>query len=249
MAVVLRYQVNGGAWQNYSGSSISLNPGDVISAQNVAIEGAPGVSDSGVTVNGYYRLLVGLTGSVSPAFMDPQGGANMVSTIEAGAGGQVIFRHGDTQLDLGNGQVLDAGVENVITFEAQPFSAVAPNNWFNVGDITMLNGNTFNDSEATAVSLSLNFTLTDPAFSGTANIQLGLISTPNSSDVLASADIVQLMNATTDFTMTFEGTTYRLEVAWESTDPAGGLVQGTEFLIFEGGQASGRLRARFVSDR
>jgi hypothetical protein len=113
----------------------------------------------------------------------------------------------------------------------------------------MLNGTTFNDSEATSVSLSLNFTLTDPIFTGNATIQLGLISTANSNDRIASADIVKLMNATTNFTMTFDGITYRLEVAWESTDPSGGLVQGTEFLIFEGGQASGRLRGRLVSDR
>jgi len=245
----LRYQINGGAWQDYAGTPLNLNPGDVIAAQNVAATGATGVSDSPVITHAYYRLLAGLTGTVSPSFLDPQGGDSMVSAIEPANGGQVVFRHGDTQLDLGNGDVLDAGVENVITFTAQPFSAVAPNNWFSVGDITMLNGNTFNDSEATAVSLSLNFALTDPAFVGTAVIQLGLISTPNSNDRIASADIVQLMNATTNFTMTFDDITYRLEVAWESTDPAAGLVQGTEFLIFEGGQASGRLRGRFVSDR
>lgn len=245
----LRYRINGGAWQDYTGSPFNVSPGDVVSAQNVAVSGAPGVSDSGVITHEYYRLLAGLTGSVTPSFNNAAGGDNMVSTIEPADGNQVVFRHGDTQLDLGNGQVLDAGVENVITFNAQPFSAIAPNNWFNVGDITMLNGNTFNDSEATSVTLSLNFTLTDPAFTGSASIELGLISTPNSSDRMASADIVQLMNARTDFTMTFDGITYRLEVGWESTDPAAGLVQGTEFLIFEGGQATGRLRGRFVSNR
>ena len=245
----LRFQLDGGPWQTYTGAPITVSPGTTLTAQNVAVPGAPGVSDSGVITHAYYRLLAGLTGTVAPTFIDPQGGDNLVATIEPANGGQVVFRHGNTQLDLGNGDTLDAGVENVITFTAQPFSSVAPNTWFNVGDMTMLNGTTFNDSEATSVSLSLNFTLTDPIFTGNATIQLGLISTANSNDRIASADIVKLMNATTNFTMTFDGITYRLEVAWESTDPSGGLVQGTEFLIFEGGQASGRLRGRLVSDR
>jgi hypothetical protein len=80
------------------------------------------------------------------------------------------------------------------------------------------------------------------------HINLGLISTENTSDRLASADIVQLLNPSTDFTVTIDGVTYRLELSWATLDPGAGVVQGNQFLIYEGSTAQAQLRARFKSN-
>jgi hypothetical protein len=80
-------------------------------------------------------------------------------------------------------------------------------------------------------------------------VNLGLISTENTSDRTASADIVELRNPSTDFTVQIEGVTYRLELGWTTLDPGAGVPRGNQFLVYEGSSANAELRARFVSDR
>ena len=172
----------------------------------------------------------------------------MVRTVQNGPDTST-FKHGNTQLDLGNGQFLDAGVENVLSFTREEFDTVVPNTWFKFGELVMLNGTTFYDSEATGVTLSVNLNLTQPAISVVTHIDLALISTENTSDRVASADIVQLKNPTTDVTVTIDGVNYTLELAWATLDPGAGVVQGNQFLIFEGASATAELRARFKSNR
>ena len=113
----------------------------------------------------------------------------------------------------------------------------------------MLNGNTFNQSEASGGTLSINLNLSNPSSSGVVNIDLGFISTENSSDQLASADIVELKSPITNFTVDVGGVTYRLELSWETLDPGTGTVQGNQFLIYEGATAQARLNARFVPNQ
>ncbi|MCX6840017.1 MAG: choice-of-anchor K domain-containing protein [Verrucomicrobia bacterium] len=113
----------------------------------------------------------------------------------------------------------------------------------------MRNGTTFYNSEATGVTLSVNLNLSQPSLDFITHIDLGLTSTENTSDRLASADVVELKNLTTDVRVTIDGVEYRLELAWTTLDPSAGVVQGHQFLIFEGATAKAELRARFTSNR
>ncbi len=245
---ILQYRLNGGAWQTDSGGAISISPGDVLEAQNIPAPGVTTYTTGDVAINEYYRLVAGFSGAVDPGFVNAQGGGGLVSSVESPAAGVTVFTHGNTQTDLGNGEIFETGEPNVLTFKAGNFNSIQPNTWFTAGSITMLNGEIYNNSDANAVTLKLDFNLSDPpSQSGTAEIRLDLVNTPNSADRMTSADIVRLANPVTDFTMTIDGVTYRLEVRWQSTDPSAGVVQGSEFLIFEGATASGRLQARFVS--
>ncbi len=196
----------------------------------------------------YFRLAGGFTGSGSGTWGNATGGANLVTSITNGSGSST-FKHGNTKLDLGNGEFLDAGVENVLEFTPTDFTDAPPNTWFELGNLNLLNGTTFYNSEAETVTLTLNIGLTDPVEAAVVHIDLGLISTDNSSDRLASADIVELRNPSTDFTLVIEGVTYRLELSWVTLDPGAGVVQGNQFLVFEGASAQAQLRARFVSDQ
>jgi hypothetical protein len=218
-----------------------------IEARNVATDPTL-YRNSGTRRESYYRLTNGFTGGSAGTWGNATGGANLVTEVTNGADSST-FKHGNTKLDLGNGEFLDAGVENVLEFSPSDFSEAAPNTWFELGDLMLLNGTTFYESEAGTVTLTLNLGLTEPSENAVVHLDLGLISTDNSSDRLASADIVELRNPSTDFTISIDGVNYRLEVSWVTLDPRAGVVQGNQFLVFEGASAQAQLRARFVSDQ
>lgn len=204
-------------------------------------------SDSSTEQGRYYRLVENFTGTSTGTWGNAAGGSNLVVDVQNGTTSS-SFKHGNTKLDLGNGEYLDAGTENMLTFNRAPFESIQPNTWFKLGDMQMLNGTTFYDSEADSVTLSLNLSTTSPAQTGVVHMNLGLISTENTGDRLASADIVELRNPSTDFTLTIDGVVYRLELSWVTLDPGAGVVQGNQFLIYEGATARAELRARFKSN-
>jgi len=245
----LMYRINGGAWMVYTGGAVGLTPSMTLQAMNETTRPAE-YSTSNVNTQTYYRLTSGFSGTGDATWGNAIGGTNLVTNIQNdGPNNSATFRHGNTKVDVGNGVFLDAGEQNMLTFTPSAFDTIVPNVWFNFGDLMMLNGTTYYDSEATGVTLSVNMTLTQPAMTLTTHIDLGFVSTPNTEDRLASADMVTLKNPTTDFSVTIDGVQYRLELSWETLDPGTGVVQGNNFLIFEGATAQARLRARFTSNR
>jgi hypothetical protein len=78
-------------------------------------------------------------------------------------------------------------------------------------------------------------------------LRFAFINTPNDpANPVESADGVELTTPTTNFTVLIGGVTYRLELSWETLDPANSIVQGNQFLIYEGATAAASLRGRFV---
>lgn len=245
----LMYRTDSGAWIEYVGGTIPITPAMRLQARNETTRPAEYVT-SQTRTDTYYRLTSGFSGTGAGTWGNAIGGTNLVTNILNGTGTQTsTFKHGNTKLDLGDGEFLDAGVENVLSFTPEAFDTITPNQWFKFGELMMLNGTTFYDSEASEVTLSVNLTLTQPALDFTTHIDLGLTSTENTSDRLASADIVKINNPTTDVRVTIDGVEYRLELAWATLDPGAGVVQGDNFLIFEGATAKAELRARFTSNR
>lgn len=244
----LMYRINGGGWQEYSGGSLPITPAMSLQAYNETTRPAE-YAASNTNSQTYYRLTSGFTGTGDGTWGNAIGGTNLVTSIQNdGPDGSAVFKHGNTKLDLGNGEYLDAGVENVLTFTPDDFDTIVPNTWFNFGELTMLNGTTFYDSEASGVTLSVQLSMTQPALDFTVHIALGFTSTENTSDRLASADMVALESPTTEVNITIDGVEYRLELSWETLDPGAGVVQGNKFLVFEGATAQARVRARFTSN-
>jgi hypothetical protein len=243
----IQYQVNSsGIWIDYS-TPVSITSGSTLIARNLSLDSLAFI-DSGNASGTYYELVSGFAGGGVGSWNTIAGGTNLVQTTTNG-NPTSIFEHGNTQLDLGGGVFLDAGVKNTLTFTKTDFTGATPNTWFSLGDLQMLNGNTFNQSEATSATLVLNLNLTNPATTGTVNIDFGFTSTENSSDQLASADIVELKSPLTNFTVDIGGVTYRLELSWETLNPGTGVVDGNNFLIYEGATAEAKLKARFVPNR
>ena len=242
----LQYRKNGGTWTVHTGAPIPIGPAESLEARNKATDPVL-YEDSFVTSAEFYRLTAGFTGTSTATWGNAIGGANLLTEIDNN-GDTVTLKHGNTKLDLGNGEFLDDGEENVLSFDQNDLEAVQPNTWFGLGSMELVNGTTFYNSEANAVTLSLMLNLTDPPKSAVVHIDLGLVSTANSGDTNASADVVELRNPNTDFAVTIDGIEYRLELSWESLDPSAGVVQGGQFLVFEGATAKAQLRGRFVSN-
>lgn len=243
----LMYRVNSGPWSEYGGAAIPLTPAMNLQARNESTRPAE-YSSSSVATQSYYRLTSGFSGTGEANWGNAIGGTNLVTNIQNGTETST-FKHGNTKLDLGNGEYLDAGVENVLTFTRASFDTVTPNTWFKFGELLILNGTTFYNSEATGVTLSVNLSLSEPSLDFTTHIDLGLTSTENTSDRLASADVVELKNPTTDVRVIIDGVEYRMELSWATLDPGAGVVQDGKFLVFEGATAKAELRARFTSNR
>ncbi len=244
----LKYRINSGSWINYTGP-FTIASGDKVESKNFTTN-ATLYADGSTDSDTYYKLVASFAGTETPSWINGAGGPNLVHTYSNGDPGSVQYSHGDTRLDLGGGEYLDAGVENTMTFRRAAFSNVAPNTDFNLGEFVILNGTTFNDSEATSVTLKLVMALTQPATqSGTVNVNFTMVSTPNTSDRLASADTVTMSNPTTSFTVTSGGVTYTLQLRFVNLDTDNGQVSGNTFYIYEGASARAQLVGKFVSNK
>ena len=238
------YRKNGSGWMDYTGP-VPLASGDRIEAMNLSLSAAT-YSDSAVNGQEYYSLINGFTGSGAGTWTDVVGGPALDYEITPGSPTTSVS-HGNTKLDLGNGEFLDAGVANVLGYTKNDFSNIQPNVSFKLGNLNLLNGTTFYDSEASSVKLRINLNLTSPPLNTTMDIVFNLVSTENSTDRLASADIVEIATPQpTSFTI--DNVTYTLQLSWVTLDPGAGVVQGNQFLVFEGAAAQAELRATLYSN-
>jgi hypothetical protein len=219
----------------------------ILEAKNAT--SSPFYTDSTMAYAQYYRYASGFSATTSGGWGSASGGDSLVHTI-TNTGINATLTHGSTTIDDGMGGVIDSGEPNVLTYRPRPVLNVQPNTSFALGQLTMLNGTTFNQSEATGATLNISLTFASPNVE-VKNVALNFsfINTDNSSDRLDSADIIQLNNPNTGLTVTSDGVTYTLELEWVSLDPGAGVVQGNQFLVFEGSTARAELRAKLVPNR
>ena len=245
----LQYQIthSGGsttAWTTYT-TGVAIVNGDTLTVRNTSQNTT--LYTTSATASATYLLINNFTGTVTPTWTNVGGGPGLVKTINNSNPDSVTLKHGNTQQDLGGGQIIDAGIENVLTYSRASFSGVLANTDFSLGTLVILNGTTFNDSEATSATLNLAVALTQPTTaSGNANLNFTMVSTANSSDRQASADSVTLQNPNTNVTVSANGITYTLQVSIVSTDSSNGYVSGNTFYIYEGSSATATVRGRWV---
>jgi hypothetical protein len=233
------------AWTAYT-TGFAVVTGDTVKAQNLSTNTQLYTTSSPTSEN--YIKVATFTGTDTPSWINVSGGPNLLYTAANSDPTSIKLSHGNTKLDLGGGQVVDAGVANTMTFNRSAMSGIGPNTDFALGNLVILNGTTFNDSEATAATLKLTFAMTAPSVSnGTVNLNFTMASTANTSDRAASADTVTLQSNVTSFSIVQDGTTYTLQVWLVSSDSANGFLTGNTFSIYEGSSASATLMGRFVS--
>ena len=196
------------------------------------------------TRNGkYVGLIDSFSGTSSAQWANPTGGPNLVAEV-ANADGSSLFNHGDTQLDLG-GEILDAGVQNQIHYTPKQIVGVEPNEQFEIGTLQMHNGTTFNDSEASSVTLSITLDLGETGGVQYLDIPFAMENTENSDDREESADIVELLSTRTSVQPVINGVRYDLRLSIGIVDN-NGITQGSKFLVYEGATATGKIYGKFI---
>lgn len=88
----------------YLGVPIPLEPADVVVAKNFAIDTAS-YSDSSSKNAKYYRLVSGFSGTSTGTWGNATGGSGLLTETSNGVDNST-FKHGNTKLDLGNGEFL-----------------------------------------------------------------------------------------------------------------------------------------------
>ena len=233
------------------GTSTSFSPystpvpvpaGEYLYAVNLTLD-PEAYRDSYTRYGRYFSLVESFDGTLEGVWKDPSGGANLVAEITNGEDSSE-FAHGDTQLDLG-GEILDAGVQNRLDFIPATVSGVAPGEQFELATLNMHNGTTFNDSEASAVTLEISVDLGPEAGAHVFSIPMAMENTENSDDREASADIVELLSTTTSVRPEINGVRYELRLSIAIVDD-NGVTEGSKFLIYEGATATGKILGTFV---
>lgn len=139
-----------------------------------------------------------------------------------------------------------------LAFVPASISGAAPETSFNIATLYYRNGTINSGSGATAIDIGMQLAFPQPSGMSPINVNFtaDLINTPNSSDQIASADIVSLrnMSAPVDFTDR-SGNRYFLELTFQVDQATidGTLSSAKEFRVFEGGGGTASLLGRFTT--
>lgn len=182
---------------------------------------------------------VSFSGDAVFTWLNPTGGPTLVSSISNGTPTST-FTHGDTMVDLGGGQFIEAGIAAQITMTNAAFTSAPLDAPFKIADVSIRNGTTFNDSEASGVTLRLALTMSQPVLNQVIDLPLTLVATENTSDMLASADVVVLPPGPVA-RLEIGGQRYVLNLTWISLNPFSGFANSREFFTFEEATAEAQL--------
>ncbi len=141
---------------------------------------------------------------------------------------------------------------SALWFQPITGNSIIPGESFNIGSLFYRNGTIVSGSGASAVDLALTLNFSSP--SGitpmTTVFTSDLINSPNTSDPVASADIVSLRNTVAPLNFSdAAGNQYYLELSFkvDQTTIDGTLSTPDEFRVFEGGQGRADLLGRFTT--
>ncbi|GGI18601.1 choice-of-anchor K domain-containing protein [Bradyrhizobium guangdongense] len=148
------------------------------------------------------------------------------------------------------GQTID--VPTRLTFTGNPSFASAFEVPFYVGTLFYHNGAISLGTQATSVDLQLATNFTTPSALGlvTSTFTLGLVTTPNTSDPIASADFVNLPSTFTPSIFNIGGTNYTVTLVDFQNVVGDGFLSSssTQLHVIEGGSATADLYAEVTRD-
>lgn len=236
---IAQYRVGSGQWMNYTGP-FTVPPATTVYYKAVSLDTTVAL-DSSTLSRTFYGTQGSFTGSSDLSISNVVGGPNLDYQV-GDSGGEVMLSHGNPRQDLG-GEIVDSGSPNTLRMQEGSFSDVALGASFQLSDMQIHNGTTFNDSHATSGQVNIAFTIPSLGVSLNVPLSLTFVNTENSEDRAASADYVIFNNLPR--TVSFkgnDGTTYKLNLRLQSTNTANGYIVGDrEFHVYEGATALGSV--------
>lgn len=172
-------------------------------------------------------------GTSSGTFVNPDGGP---ATVASGDGTST-FRWGDgapfgspsSALQF-SGKTIFSSTESVFSF----------------GTLSYYNGTTALGSDATGVDLRVSLDLLLPTAHQTFDFGLNLVTTPNTSNPFASADLVEWSSASSESVFHYAGNDYTLEFLGFGAPAGAGFASVDRFYVLEGGSAWAQLLGRIT---
>jgi hypothetical protein len=119
---------------------------------------------------------------------------------------------------------------------------------FSFGTLNFYNGVIVSGTDATAVSLAIELSLTTPAKDETFTYNLTLNNTPNNGDPLGDADYVQFPSAYPTTTFSIGGVDYTLQLMGFGTVTSAGYTTINEFHVLEQQGASAVLLGKITAN-
>lgn len=234
------YQIGSGPWTPYTGP-VSVPMNSWLRAQFMTKD-ASAFQNSSQHSAYYYPVPDSLSGTVKGQFHSPSGGPNLAYKMTAN---DTRFAHGDPVFIL-DGEPINSGDPNVMSFTSQAFSNIPPGQKFKLGDFYYHNGSTYYDSHATGVSLRIIINLPERSQTIAFDLNLDLVNTENDpDDANASADYVRLTNLTQNIPLQINGVNYGIQLEFGATDSFGFSSQ-SQFHVYEGATGQGELLGTFV---
>jgi PEP-CTERM motif len=173
-----------------------------------------------------------VVGSSSGVFVNPLGPVGMV----ASGMGSSHFAWGSPL----------SGPQNSLSFSGEAF-AIETGDVFSFGSLAYYNGTIYSGTEANSVGFNVALALTTPVAMENFDFYFALINSPNTSDPVASADIVQLASSFAPQSFSYAGYDYTLEFLGFGSIAGPGLVSTIDqFHVLEGGTASAQLLGRIT---
>lgn len=236
----IEYRVGSGSWQSYTGSPVKILPNQRLQAKAKTIDSA-NWRDSSTRSRTFRPLVENFEGNSDTYWYNPVGGTNLVHEITTPGDGSSSIVHGNTTIVV-NGVEQRVGTANSLNFQPSNFSGVSVGNTFQIGTLSYYNGSTFNQSDASEVTLKMDITFDEPSMTATIDIPFSLVSSPNSDDPFASADSVIFTDQSFNLP-TVNGVRYQLLLEFGNISN-GGFGTGSTLSAFEGEQASVQVNAR-----
>lgn len=236
------YKIDSGSWEPYAGP-ISVPMNSQITAQFLTKDSSA-YRDSSQNSAYYYPVPDSLSGSVDGNFHSPSGGENLKYEISSDGD---TFTHGDPIYML-DGEPIQSGDPNVLSFSAQSFSDVSPGAKFKLGTLNYHNGNSYYDSHATGVKLQIVIDLPERGETIAFDLNLDLVNTPNDpDDPQGSADYVKITNLQQNIPLQINGVNYKIALEFGATDSFGFSSQ-SQFHVYEGATGQGELLGTFLAN-
>ena len=233
------YSIANGPWQRWNGLPISIPRALTTELRAFSSPLDPDHFEQSAIASTVYETIF-FGGTSSGTFKAPKGDSGLASNLLGGLSNS-FFTFGSPATSAGYTK------PNSLTFAGKNFASVAPDQLFELGNLTYYNGSTWAGTNATSVQLSVTLNLTTPGVVETLPFTFNLLSTTNKGvDPNADADYVYIPKVSTKFNTIIKGKVFYLVLSFGSSS-TNGFTTIDEFHTHENKTMTGSIFGRFTT--
>ncbi|MCB1099669.1 MAG: choice-of-anchor K domain-containing protein [Verrucomicrobiae bacterium] len=235
------YQLNGGIWNVYSGTSLVIAPNALSTLVAYCESSSPDRWLDSVATSESYSTFT-FSGKTAGEFDGATGASTMVIAYETTAEKSEFF--------WGDPAVAEGFLHpSELTFTGAEFSTIILEQEFVLGTLDYYNGSIWAGTGADTVDLEVALDLAEEGAMQATNIafELELVNTPNDyvhNTADQNADYVRLRVPVQEMTTMIDGKTYYVHLSFGESGPQSFTTDST-FHVWEGAEARGTILAKF----